>query len=113
MLVKMLAAKIHRATVCEANLNYVGSITIDEKLLDAAGIREFQQVEIANINTGARFCTYVMKGGDGVICVNGAAARLAQPGDLIIIMSFGLMEEAEADKHQPRIIHVDQHNHIS
>lgn len=112
MLRKMLAAKIHRATVTEANLDYVGSITIDEKLLVASGLLEFEQVEIANINTGARFSTYIMSGGDGVICLNGAAARLAQPGDLLIIMGFALMDENEAKNHQPRIVHVDIHNHI-
>ena len=91
MLVTMLAAKIHRATVTDANLNYAGSITIDEKLLEAAGIREFQQVEVVNINNGARFATYTMKGSDGVVCLNGAAARLAQPGDLLIIMCLSLI----------------------
>ena len=97
MLVTMLAAKIHRATVTDANLNYAGSITIDEKLLEAAGIREFQQVEVVNINNGARFATYTMKGSDGVVCLNGAAARLAQPGDLLIIMCYAQMTEEEAE----------------
>lgn len=111
MLIKMLVSKIHRATVTEADLNYVGSITIDEKLMRAANIREFQEVEIANINTGDRFTTYVMKGSDGVICLNGAAARLAQPGDLLIIMSYAQMTEDEADHYTPRIVHVDKDNH--
>ena len=112
MLVKMLRSKIHRATVTEANLNYVGSITIDKKLMVAADIREFQEVEIANINTGARFTTYVMTGSDGVICLNGAAARLAHPGDLLIIMSYAQMTLEEADQHSAKIVHVDELNHI-
>ena len=112
MLVTMLAAKIHRATVTDANLNYAGSITIDEKLLEAAGIREFQQVEVVNINNGARFATYTMKGSDGVVCLNGAAARLAQPGDLLIIMCYAQMTEEEADAHSPKIIHVNEYNHL-
>ena len=112
MQLTMLASKIHRATVTDANLNYTGSITIDTKLLEAAGIREFQQVEVVNINNGARFTTYTMKGGDGVVCLNGAAARLAQPGDLLIIMCYAQMSEQEADSHQPRIVHVNEYNHI-
>lgn len=112
MLVTMLASKIHRATVTDANLNYAGSITIDEKLLETAGIREFQQVEVVNINNGARFATYTMKGPDGVVCLNGAAARLAQPGDLLIIMCYAQMNEEEAAAHTPKIIHVNEYNHL-
>ena len=110
MLLTMLASKIHRATVTDANLNYTGSITIDSRLLEAAAIREFQQVEVVNINNGARVATYAISGGEGEICLNGAAARLAQPGDLLIIMCYAQMTEEEAARHTPRIVHVDQHN---
>ena len=111
MQINMLTAKIHRATVTDAQLNYVGSITIDRKLLSAAGIREFQQVEVVNINNGSRLSTYAIAGGDGVICLNGAAARMAQQGDLVIIMAYAYMSEDEAAQWQPRIVHVDQENH--
>ena len=111
MQINMLTAKIHRATVTDAQLNYAGSITIDRKLLSAAGIREFQQVEVVNINNGSRLSTYAIAGGDGVICLNGAAARMAQPGDLVIIMAYAYMSEEEAAQWQPRIVHVDRKNH--
>jgi len=108
----MLQGKIHRATVTDANLNYVGSITIDRLLMQAAGLREYQLVQVVNINTGARFETYTIDGeaGSGVICLNGAAARLAQAGDKIIIMAYALMTPEEADAYQPRIILVDDAN---
>ena len=112
MHVKMLQSKSHRATGTEADLNYIGSITIDKILIAAVGIRKFQEVEIANINTGGRFTTYVMAGDEGVICLNDAAARSAQPGDLLIIMSYAFLTLEEADHHKPKIIHVDEKNHI-
>ena len=95
MLVEILKSKIHRATVTEANLNYIGSITIDEALMNAAGIMENERVHIVNNNNGARFSTYVIKGEkkSGVVCLNGAAARLVQPGDVVIIMAYALMSQ--------------------
>lgn len=112
MQITMLQTKIHRATVTDANLNYVGSITIDSQLMQTAGMREYQLVQVVNINTGDRFETYTMCGeaGSGVICLNGAAARLAQPGDKVIIMAYAMMTPDEADQHQPRIVLVDDHN---
>jgi aspartate 1-decarboxylase len=109
MLIEMLKSKIHRVTVTEANLNYIGSITIDSDLLDAAGILEGQRVFIVNNNNGERIDTYVIAGqrGSGVICLNGAAARKAQPGDIIIIMTYALMTEEEARNHKPTVIFPD------
>ncbi len=114
MLRTMLRAKIHRATVTDANLHYVGSLTVDERLLAAADILPFEQVQVVNINNGARFDTYVIPGpaGRGDICLNGAAARQAQLGDLIIIMAYGQVEAEEARTLTPRIVHVDAHNHL-
>ncbi|SEF78878.1 L-aspartate 1-decarboxylase [Caloramator fervidus] len=114
MLLNMLKAKIHRATVTEANLNYVGSITIDEELMDAVGIYENERVQIVNINNGERFDTYVIKGerGKGQICLNGAAARLVHPGDKIIIMAYCFVEEKEAKFLKPKVILVDDNNRI-
>ncbi len=114
MLLEFLYSKIHRATVTDANLNYVGSITIDEDLLKAANIREWQKVEILNVNNGERFQTYVIKGepGSGQICLNGAAARKAQPGDKVIIVTYGYFEEAVAGEYKPTIVIVDDNNKI-
>lgn len=111
----MMKAKIHRATVTEANLNYVGSITIDRDLMDAADIWENEKVQIVNNNNGARFETYVIAGerGSGVICVNGAAARLVHHGDVVIIISYGMMDEREASNYRPRVVMVDSNNKIS
>lgn len=108
----MLKSKIHRAVVTDANLNYVGSVTIDEDLLDAADILPFELVQIVNINNGARFETYAIAGprGRGDICLNGAAARLAQPGDIVIIMAYATMSDDEAKHLQPKIVHVNEHN---
>ena len=106
----MMKSKIHRATVTEANLNYVGSITIDEDLMDAADLWENEKVQVVNINNGARLETYVIPGprGSGVICLNGAAARHAQPGDKVIIISYALMTEEEARNYRPRIVLMDE-----
>lgn len=114
MLLEFLYSKIHRATVTDANLNYVGSITIDEDLLKAANIKEWQKVEILNVNNGERFQTYVIKGepGSGQICLNGAAARKAQPGDKVIIVTYGYFEEAVAGEYKPTIVIVDDNNKI-
>ncbi|MDN5294442.1 MAG: aspartate 1-decarboxylase [Eubacteriales bacterium] len=114
MLRFMCKSKIHRATVTEANLNYVGSITIDEELMEAADIWPNEKVQVVNNNNGARFETYVIKGprGSGVICLNGAAARLVTPGDKVIIITYAAMEEEEARKHRPTVVFVDDNNRI-
>jgi len=108
----MMKSKIHRATVTEANLNYVGSITIDEHLMEAADLLENEKVQIVNNNNGARLETYVIKGerGSGVICLNGAAARLVQPGDNVIIISYAMMSKEEYDNHTPTVVIVDEMN---
>ncbi len=108
----MLKSKIHRATVTDADLNYVGSITVDTDLLEAADIRPYEHVCVLNINTGARFETYAIEGpaGGGDICLNGAAARLAQPGDLVIVLTYAQFEEAELEGYEPIVVHVDASN---
>ena len=105
----ILRSKIHKATVTEANLNYIGSITIDEDIMDAANVIANEKVSIVNNNNGERFETYVIPGkrGSGVICINGAAARLVQPGDIVIIMAFAMMEMEEAKTFKPSIIFPD------
>jgi len=109
MLIEVLKSKIHRVTVTEANLNYIGSISIDEDLIDAAGIIENEKVQVVNINSGERLDTYVIRGrrGSGSICLNGAAARKVQVGDILLIMSYATMEFDEAKKFQPKIIFPD------
>ena len=106
MLLTLLKSKIHCARVTEANLNYMGSITIDEDLMDAAGMIEGEQVHIVNNNNGERFVTYIIKGerGKGQICLNGAAARLVQPGDVVIIMTYAQMTPEEASTFRPTVI---------
>ena len=106
MTIEVLKSKIHRVTVTEANLNYIGSITIDEDLMDAANLIEFEKVNILNNNNGERFETYIIKGerGSGVICLNGAAARKVQPGDIILIVSYAQMDFEEAKTFNPTII---------
>ena len=108
----MMKSKIHRATVTDANLNYVGSITIDTDLLEAADIRPYEQVAVVNINNGERFETYAIEGaaGSGDMCLNGAAARLAQPGDLIIVITYAQYDEADLDGYEPTVVHVDRDN---
>ncbi|MDP7286706.1 MAG: aspartate 1-decarboxylase [Phycisphaerae bacterium] len=115
MLLKILKGKIHRATVTEAMIDYVGSITIDRDLLDASGILPGQCVLVADMTDGARFETYVFEGesGSGVICINGAAARLVNPGDEVIIMAYGYMEPQEARDFKPDVVLVDKSNRIS
>ena len=114
MLRTMLGGKIHRATVTEADLNYVGSITVDQDLLDAAGIYPNEKVAIVNNNNGERFETYTIPGerGSGVVCLNGAAARLVQKGDIVIIMSYVMLSEPEIAAHEPKVVLVDEHNKI-
>ncbi|WP_142413156.1 aspartate 1-decarboxylase [Hathewaya massiliensis] len=115
MQLNMLKAKIHRATITEANLNYVGSITIDSALLKASGILEYEKVQIVDINNGERLDTYVIPGEEnsGMICLNGAAARLVQKDDKIIIMSYAFMDENEAKSYRPTVVFVDENNKVS
>ena len=115
MNITMLKGKIHRATVSEARLDYVGSITVDETLMEAAEIREYEQVQIVDIDNGQRFETYVIAGekDSGLICLNGAAARMVQVGDKIIIMSYAGMTPGEADGHGPKVVFVDGENRIA
>ena len=109
MFIEVVKSKIHRVTVTEANLNYIGSITIDEDLMDAANLIENEKVQIVNNNNGERFETYIIKGerGTGVICLNGAAARKVQPGDVVIIMSYALMDFEEANTFSPAVVFPD------
>ena len=115
MRLNMLKGKIHRATVKQAALDYVGSITIDVDLLEASGIIEYEKVQIVDVNNGARFETYAIAGerGSGMICLNGAAARCVQPNDKIIIMCYCDMDEEEAKAHKPTVVFVDDENKIS
>jgi len=107
---RMLKSKIHRATVTAADLNYVGSISIDPALLTAADILEHEQVTVLDVDNGARFETYAIVGGPGEICLNGAAARLVQVGDIVILLTYADLEEEELGGHQPRVVHVDAKN---
>lgn len=115
MQLNMLKSKIHRAVVVQAELSYVGSITVDKDLLDAAGLIEYEKVQIVDIDNGARFETYVIAGerGSGMICLNGAAARCVQVSDKIIIMAYCLMDELEAKEHKPLVVFVDEQNAIT
>ena len=115
MRLNMLKGKIHRATVKQAALDYVGSITIDVDLLEASGIIEYEKVQIVDVNNGARFETYAIAGerGSGMICLNGAAARCVQPNDKIIIMCYCDMDEEDAKAHKPKVVFVDDENKIS
>ena len=115
MQLNMLKGKIHRATVVQAELDYVGSITIDEDLMEASGILEYEKVQIVDVNNGQRFETYVIAGeaGSGMICLNGAAARNVSVGDKVIIMCYCQMDEAEANGYQPHVVFVDEQNRIS
>jgi aspartate 1-decarboxylase len=111
----LMKSKIHRATVTEADLHYVGSITIDRDLMDAADLMPNERVQVVNNNNGARLETYVIEGprGSGVICMNGAAARLVHPGDVVIIIAYAMMDEAEARAHRPRVVLVDASNRLT
>ncbi|MGG5461545.1 aspartate 1-decarboxylase [Clostridium sp. B9] len=115
MRVEMLKGKIHRATVVQAELDYVGSITVDEELLESSGILEYEKVQIVDIDNGNRFETYTIAGerGSGMICLNGAAARCVQVGDKIILMSYCTLENEEAKNHKPQVVFVDENNKIS
>src|SRR3954468_12444612 len=106
----MMKSKIHRATITGANLEYVGSITLDRALMDLADIREFEQVAVLDIDNGVRFETYAMEGGPGDVILNGAAARLVQPGDRVIVITYASYDEAELASYEPKIVHVDEAN---
>lgn len=114
MMRTLMTGKIHRATVTQADLHYVGSVTIDAHLLDAADILENEQVAIVDVTNGARLETYAIRGeaGSGQISINGAAAHLVAPGDLVIIIAYGQFQDAEARAHEPRVVHVDEANRI-
>ena len=113
MVLEMLKGKIHRATVVQAEVDYVGSITVDEDLLDAAGILEYEKVQVVDVNNGHRLETYTIAGkrGSGMVCLNGAAARCVNPGDKVIIMCYAQFTAEEAKTHQPRVVFVDEQNH--
>ncbi len=115
MQITMLKGKIHRAVVQQAELNYVGSITVDPELMEQAGILEYEMVQIVDVENGNRFETYTIAGepGSGMICLNGAAARQAQVGDHVIIMCYCQMTPEEAKDHKPKVVFVDEENHIS
>ncbi|MGZ4693458.1 MAG: aspartate 1-decarboxylase [Acidimicrobiales bacterium] len=107
---RMMKSKIHRATVTDANLHYIGSITLDTELMALADIREHEQVHVLDIDNGARFETYAIPGGPGDVCLNGAAARLVQPGDRVIIITYGDYADVELDDYAPAVVHVDAGN---
>ena len=115
MTISVLKSKIHRAVITQAELNYIGSITIDEDLMDSANIREYEHVHIVNVNSGSRIETYVIAGerGSGMICLNGAAARQVAVGDHIIIMAYAQLSEQEAKAHKPYVVFTDEDNHIA
>ena len=106
----MMKSKIHRATITGADLNYIGSITLDTRLMELADIREHEQVHVLDIDNGARFETYVIPGGAGEVILNGAAARLVHPGDKVIVITYAQYDEEELANHEPRVVHVDEHN---
>ena len=112
MLTQVLKGKIHRATVTQAELDYVGSITIDEALMEASGIREYERVQVVDVNNGQRLETYVITGerNSGIICLNGAAARLVQLGDKVIIMAYAWLDEKEMETYAPKVVFVDHKN---
>jgi len=114
LLIEVMRAKIHRAKITQADLNYVGSITIDKELLEKSGIKPYEKVAVLDISNGSRFETYVIEGekGSGEICVNGAAARLVHKGDLIIIIAYGYIDLKESDNWKPTVVHVDENNKI-
>lgn len=112
MMIEMLKSKIHRATVTGAELDYSGSVAIDPALCEAVGLREFEKVDVLDIDNGARLTTYVILGSPGEVCVNGAAARLVQRGDRVIIAAYGQLDENETDSFRPQIVLVDEINSI-
>lgn len=115
MQIEVLSGKIHRATVVQADLNYVGSITVDSELMEKAGIFEYQKVQIVDVDNGSRFETYTIAGeaGSGIICLNGAAARCVSTGDKIIIMAYAQIDSEEAKEHKPHVVFVDDDNKVT
>ena len=113
MMIEMLKSKIHRATVTGAELEYTGSVAIDPVLVEAVGLREFEKVDVLDVDNGARLTTYVILGEPGEICVNGAAARLVHKGDRVIVCAYGQLDEVEADSFRPKIVVVDELNRIT
>ena len=114
LFIEMLKGKIHRATVTEANLNYIGSLTLDEDLMDAAGFREYEKIQVLDITNGNRIETYIIRGtrGSGKVCINGAAAHLIHKDDLVIIVGYCQLNDAEAQNHAPKIVHVNTENQV-
>ena len=110
----MLKGKIHRATVTEADLNYMGSLTLDEDLMDAMGVKEFEKIQVLDVTNGSRLETYIIKGkrGSGIVCINGAAAHLVKKGDLVIIVAYCQLKEEELFNYKPKIVNVDNKNKI-
>jgi len=110
----LMKSKIHRATITSADLHYEGSLTVDQDLLDAADLLNYEEIQVVNVNNGARFTTYVIPGprGSGVVQLNGAAARLGLPGDVVILIAYGVIEDAEAQRFVPRVVFVDEQNRI-
>jgi aspartate 1-decarboxylase len=112
MMIEMLKSKIHRATVTGADITYEGSVSIDPVLCEAVGLREFEKVDVLDIDNGARLTTYVITGGPGEMCLNGAAARLVHPGDRVIVVAYAQLDVSEAEAFRPRIVVVDETNRI-
>ena len=114
MFIEMLKAKIHRITVTEADLNYVGSLTLDENIMDIAGLHEYEKIQVLDITNGNRIETYIIRGkrGSGKVCINGAAAHLIHEGDLVIIVSYCLLDDIEVQNHTPTIVHVNEKNQV-
>jgi aspartate 1-decarboxylase len=111
----LMKSKIHRATITSADLNYEGSLTLDEDLMEAADLLRHEEIQVVNVNNGARFTTYVIPGprGSGVVQLNGAAARLGMAGDLVILISYGVFDESESQNHRPQVVFVDNRNRIT
>ena len=111
----LMKSKIHRATITGADLHYEGSLTVDEELLEAADLVTYEEIQVVNVNTGSRFTTYVIPGprGSGIMQLNGAAARLGHPGDVVILISYGVFTEQEAARHTPRVVLVDERNRLA
>ena len=114
LFIEMLKGKIHRATVTEANLNYIGSLTLDEDLMDAAGFREYEKIQVLDVTNGNRIETYIIRGtrGSGKVCINGAAAHLIHKDDLVIIVAYYQLNDAEAQNHTPKIVHLNTENQV-
>lgn len=115
MLLNMLKSKVHRATVTQAELDYLGSLTLDLDLMEAANMLPFERVQVLNLNNGSRLETYLIEGerGSGVVCLNGPAAHLGKPGDIVIALTYTMLDAAEAKNHVPIIVHVDENNKIT